>query len=183
MITCTGFPKSGTHMLGKTMELIGVPLVFTEVPGKDFAIIGHYPFSGKRPDGKCIHIIRNPKNVLVSWVRMGRKNVAPGYLVSAIHNNFNNESLYDGMMGYAEFLDDPETLNVRFEDVIADKEDQRIADFVGVEILPGVSEHRLGGTKTWTGKLSVWEDFWFPRLEEEWIKGKGPELESVFGYG
>ncbi len=191
MIICNGNAKAGRHVLTKTVELLGVPFDRTGIRlDDDVCISGHWPHPlyvlknpTSIPTGKHIHIVRNPRNMLVSWVRFTRSEVLPGYLIGAFKSFYEDKPIYDEFMDYLPYLSDPAILNVRFEDLIADKEDQRIADFIGVPMLPGILERRPGGTATWTGKLSNWEEHWSDQIEDAWIKARGPEVEKLFGYG
>ena len=183
LVICNGNAKAGLHVLVKTVELLGVPWDHTGRGKPDHCLSGHWPSSNPPPNGKHIHIIRHPKNMLVSWVRFTRSEFATGYLIAAFKSYFAGKPIYEEFMDYAPWLDDPEVLNIRFEALLADQEDQRIADFIGVPMLPEVSERRPGGTISWSGKLSHWPDYWSDEIEAAWQKARGPEIEKVFGYG
>ncbi len=207
LVICNGNVKAGRHALIKTVELLGIPWDHQERGRPGHCISGHWPGhrppppvtahllrkatareDGKplpEPDFKHIHIIRHPRNMLVSWVRFTRTDVAPGYLIAAFKSYFEGRPIYDEFVGYRGWLNDPEVLNVRFEGLTSDDGEtaQQIADFLDVPMLPDVVERRLGGTITWTGKLSNWEDHWSEIIDQAWGEARGPEIEEMFGYG
>lgn len=196
LVVCNGNPKAGLHVLTKTVELLGVPWDHTGQNKPGHCTNGHWPHIVpppellKRlprpaliPDGKHIHIYRHPKNMLISWVRFTRNEVAPGFLISAMKSYYLEEPIYEEFMGYVGYLDNPDILNIRFEDLIADKEDQRIADFIETPLLQGIVERRPKGTRTWTVKLSNWKEYWTDEIDLAWVKARGPEIEEAFGYG
>ena len=81
-VVCNGFPKTGTHALQRAVRLLGC---------KDTRQ-GHFPFHVVHvAQGQHIHICRDPRNALVSWVRwtnpprdVMRPDVMEGLLIGAI---------------------------------------------------------------------------------------------------
>ncbi len=202
LVICNGNPKAGTHALVKTVELLGIPWDHTGQCRLGHCILGHWSTSNPppqvtaylvkkeldetaKPDFKHIHIVRNPRNMLVSWVRFSTGECSPGRLISAFKNYVLNKPIYDEFVAYVGWLDFPGVLTVRFEELTGDKGEtaQKIADFLGVPVLPDTVERRLGGTVTWTGKLSHWPDYWSDEIEAAWVEARGPEIEEMFGYG
>ncbi len=118
----------------------------------------------------------------VSWVRFRWNTVAPGHLISSFKCYARGMSFYDDCMSFAPYLSDPEILNVRFEDLIADKEDERLAKFMGVPLLSGIAKARPGGTASWSGQLSDWHEHWSPAIEDAWQAARLPVVEKEFGY-
>ena len=68
-VYANGIPKSGTHALAKTIQLLGVPCE-----------MAHEPYVSK-PGGKTICTFRNPRNILVSWLRFTGQPVTPRLLI------------------------------------------------------------------------------------------------------
>lgn len=167
-ICVNGAPKSGTHALLKVCELLG-----QSVPGG----VNHIPYGQSLPEGtdKHLFIVRDPRNVLISWLRHNRKSVTDGTFMSAMNE-------YD-FNGYSNWIEDKNVYAVRFEDLIAsDKEIRCISDFLGVPYLDSAFENLPGCTMTWTGKYSDYRKIWTPALEAFWNENGGPELLIRFGY-
>jgi hypothetical protein len=206
LVICNGNPKAGRHALVKTVELLGTPWDPSGVGGPGRCISGHWPThqlpppivahllrratarkDGKplpAPDFKHIHIVRHPRNMLVSWVRFTRAEFAPGYLIAAFKAYYGGKPIYKEFLGYRGWLEDPEVLTVRFEELTGDEGETaaRIAGFLDVPLLSGAVERRLGGTVTWTGELSDWTKYWSDEIEAAWREARGPEIERMFGY-
>ncbi len=185
VVICNGNPKAGLHALLRTVELLGIPLDVTGQGKTGHCIGGHWPLSNPPLVGKHIHIIRNPRNMLVSWTRFTRGDFAPGFLISAFKSYYLKKPIYEEFMDYVPYLRRKGILTVRFEGLAEGDGDtaESIAAFIGTPMLPGVIERRLGGTITWTGKLSIWEDYWSDAIEEAWVEARGLEIEKAFGYG
>ena len=60
---------------------------------------------------------------------------------------------------------------------------ERIASFLGRTVICSGVVGRLGGTVTWTGKLSHWQDVWSDEIDDAWCDARGPDIERMFGYG
>ena len=177
-VVCNGFPKTGTHALQRAVRLLGC---------KDTRQ-GHFPFHVAQ--GQHIHICRDPRNALVSWVRwtnpprdVMRPDVMEGLLIGAIQGFRAGRSFYEEAMEFAHWLDDA-PLSIRFEELIGDGgvTVQAIADYLQVPHLPNAYFHLAGQTKTYTGALSDWRDHWNPDVEYAWEANGGHEIEEAFGY-
>ena len=57
MILVNSIPKSGTHALARTVELLGCPCEW-----------GHRQWGEEVPERHLL-IVRHPKNVVISWLR------------------------------------------------------------------------------------------------------------------
>jgi len=170
MIVCNGLPKTGTHALMKAVQLLG--RVDTEHAHSPTGVTGQH-----------IHICREPRNVLVSWVRFIRSEVTQGFLIGAMQEYFEEGTFHDEYMAYSHWLNDA-PLSVRFEELIGDGgvTIQAVADYLQVPYLSDAYDHLPGLTVTYTGQLSNWRDHWTPEVESAWVTHGGPEIESVYGY-
>lgn len=168
MIVCNGSPKTGTHLLLKAVYLFG---------GVGFSASHAHKSFGCRILGKHLHIKRNPRNVLLSWVRFSGNELKTHNIISEIDHIIKEMTTYKG------WLDDGETLNVSFELLLSDKKElERVSGFLG---LPLVDDHfslLWGGTRTFTNNLIKWKDHWNDEINEVWVKAGGLELEKDFGY-
>jgi len=175
-------PKSGTHALVKAVELLGIPWM-QEGGAKEYCIHGHYEIDQPMPRGKQILIIRNPRDMLVSWVRWTKSSVTEGYLISATKSYYSGKSFRDEARNYIDWFNDDETFVVKFESLISEPETlQQIARFINAPYIDGAFENIPGLTKTWTGKLSNWRDHWSSAVEQAWVDSGGLEIERGWGY-
>jgi len=169
MIVCNGAPKTGTHLLLKTVYLFG-GLGYT-------AKHEHKPFV-ESFNCKHIHIRRNPRNVLISYIRhfdnadLSKRNIIKHMPI-----------VIEEMKPYIPWIKDKNTLNVTFEDLLTDeKELSRIADYLGFDLAYDHFKKIWGNTSTFTGNLSNWRDWWDEEIDKEWDKNGGRALEAMLGY-
>ena len=160
MILCNGLPKSGTHALVKAVELLGCVDVRQD----------HIPYTEGLKVDKHLYIQREPRNMLVSWVRFAYPTVTKGYLIGAIKNYGSMKmSLPEAILRFDSWEHRKNVLVVEFESLIEnDREMRRIAEYLEAPFLDDAFENLPGGTATWTGKLSRWEDYWCPEIDEIW---------------
>lgn len=185
-VLVNGCPKTGTHALFRGVELLGVvgrpdnASAMRDLPG---VYRDHIPYGGSVSGFKHVHIVRNPRNVLVSWVRMLKGEVAQGFIIAALreyHTRIPFPAYYRQFLGW---LEDPNTLTVRFEKLLeSDAELRRIAEFLSIPYLDDAFGQIIGPTRTWTGRLSDWTEWWSTNLEEVWTQEGGYELEKDLGY-
>jgi len=173
MIICNGLPKSGTHALVKAVQLLGQP---------DTEHV-HEPFGYDIGQNKHILVKRNPRNVLVSWVRFHGVQVTSGNLIGAI-KRINDRSLGKLFNDYKGWLTDPSTLVVKFEDLTTDNGAtiQLIANYLAVPYLTDAYTYLPGLTRTWTGNLSNWRNHWSAQVESEWNLSGADVAETDWGY-
>lgn len=166
-----GFPKSGNHALLKACQLLGLP-----IPS-----VNHLPYS-KKTSGKHILIIRDPRNILVSKLRFEGSRVTPGMVISKFRL-FDKKSLVEEMAEYEGWLTDPDTLVVKFEELVSDPSIiKKIAEFVDTPYIEGAFEELPGLTRTWTGALSNYQDYWTQDVANVWDAEGGPELLKRWNY-
>lgn len=175
-LVTNGFPKSGNHALVKACELLGQP-----------AQVNHIPVSEGLPKGTTHHLFikRDPRNVVVSALRFSGNTVTPGMFLSQFRKFLlaDGRSLVDSMAQYEGWLTHPQTLVIRFEDLIAsDKAMHDIANYLDVPYINGAFEELPGLTRTWTGKLSDYRMIWTPEVKEQWDAEEGQELLIRWGY-
>lgn len=167
-----GFPKSGNHALVKACELLGVP-----------AEVNHFPYPHPIPDGEQhVLIKRDPRNVVISWMRMQGKPVTPGMFITYCRR-FETKSLADSLAEYEPWLHDPRTFVVRYEDLVAsDVEMRRLAAHLGVPYIDGAFEELPGLTKSWNPVRSDFRIIWTPDAATFWNDYGGPSLLARWGY-
>lgn len=168
----SGHPKSGCHMLVKAMHLLGWP-----------CYVRHLEYDASLT-GRHVFIKRDPRNVVVSWVRHFKQPVTDGTLVASMRNVANTwRPLNDSLAAYEGWLTHPGTLVVRFEDLSTNPETLNlIADYMGSEVPEDAWGNLPGGTATWTGALSDWRAVWTDRVDKHWHDIGGPALLKTWGY-
>jgi hypothetical protein len=170
-VITNGYPKMGNHALVKALQLLGEP-----------CDVNHYAYGDKLPEGPHVFIKRDPRNALISWMRFVGKPVTEGMFVSTMRW-LESSNYRDALAKFEGWLTDPDTLVVRFEDLIAsDAEMRRIAAHLDIPYLDGAWEELPGLTMTWTGKLSNYRDIWTPYVEGCWKSGGGDEILRAWGY-
>lgn len=172
-----GFPKAGNHALVKACELLGVP-----------AQVNHLPFGEVLAEAviaECdyhLFIKRDPRNMLISRVRMDGGSLTQGTIISRLRM-YEQESFCVQLAKYEGWLRDSRTLVVKFEDLIAsDAEMRRIATYIGVEYLDDAFPNLPGLTITWTGAHSDHNMLWTPAIAQAWEEEGGNELLERWGY-
>ena len=170
MILSNGHPKTGTHALNKTIQLLGVP-----------SQVVHFPYSEK-PEEKSVCIFRNPKNVIISWLRFTGKPVTQGMIIEQIKNHA-ERGILESCSDYTPYLD-TDVLCVRYEELLTDEGEtvEKIAKYLDVPVLEDCYPNIQGMTVTWTGEPSNWEDHWSDEIQKAWDENGGPELEAAWKY-
>jgi len=191
-ILVNGYPKHGVHAALKTVELLGLPVqcAISQEGARLDHLKAHFTLNGityvaELNDIKHVFIVRNPRNALISWFRQGNLPLQTGKLIGQI-KSFKSEgvSYPDTYNDYLPWLNDPQTLVVRFEGLVSDKGKtiERIADYLGVKYFDDAFESLPGGTITWMGEYSDWQKCWNDDIEQAWIECGGLELEKALGY-
>lgn len=169
MILCNGSPKTGTHLLLKAARMFGGRCVLS-VHRHDIAIdsIEH----------QHIHIIRCPRNALISYLRM--QNIEP------LRSNIIKEipRFIEEYSSYLHYLDDQNTLNIRFESLLNNPSElDRIAGFLGKPLVLNHFDRIKGGTATYNETPSEYKEFWLnSTIARKWTEFGGDVLESKLGY-
>ena len=170
IVTANGFPKSGNHALVKGLQLLGVPCQVNHIPAGD-AITGRHVF-----------IKRDPRNVVVSWLRFRHQQVTPGLFIAALRR-FSERLFAQELAAYAPWLQDPATLVVRFEDLIQDDAElRRIAAWLGVPYIAGAWDALPRLTYTWRWPHSDYSQVWTPEVQAAWNAEGGLGLLAEWGY-
>ena len=169
--TANGLAKTGTHALNKTIQLLGVP-----------SKVAHLPYS-ERPDGKTVCIFRNPRNVIISWLRFTGRPLTQGKIIEQI-KNYQGVGIAAAGNEFTQYLIDDSVLAVRYEELISDggKTVEQIAAYLGVPVLDDCYPNIKGLTLTWTGAPSDWEKHWTDEIDIVWKEYGGAELEGAWNY-
>lgn len=173
MLICNGSPKTGTHLLLKTLVLFGEDC--------KLAIHSHTPYSQKKDGVKYINIFRSPRNVIGSWLRFTRQDVTEQNLIKNI------PSLVQEMFGYVEWWTDKSdkdfVLNVKYEELLTNyKIIDDIATFINKAKKVDHFKKIWGGTPTFTNTPFIWRDHWTDVLEATWVNNGGLILENAIEY-
>jgi len=164
MIHCNGSPKTGTHLLVKSVRMFNSVLVSHN----------HNP---KLSSDKHIHIKRNPRNALISYLRMDKVELTPNNIINRM------KTFIDEYSKYIHLLDDKAILNVSFEDLLTDENElKRIAEYIDLPLVDNHFKLLWGNTMTFTGSLSNWRDYWCNDIVDSWFIFGGVELERALGY-
>lgn len=198
MIVCNGVPKNGTHALLKAVELLGVPVRWRNIQGAELHHLPHgqLPYAHKRTgefmrgelsaDDRLIHIIRNPKNAFISWMRMQGLPLTTGMIMARLQNHEESGSYIQSYEPFHGWLTDPHALVVRYEELISDNGEtiKKIAEYLGVKYQEDAFENLPGHTMTWNPQHSDYKtlDAWNEDVEAIWQKLGGNELSERLGY-
>lgn len=171
MIICNGSPKTGTHLLLKTVFMFGDEF--------KLALHRHTPFENYETDKKYINIFRSPRNVIGSWLKFtGQEVTEDNYIKEILPRTFE-------MWQYTEWwkCKDKNVMNVKYEELLTDtKVLNDIAKFLNKPKKQDHFKNIWGGTPTYTGSPFLWRDIWTDRLENVWKANSGIELENALGY-
>lgn len=176
MIHSNGAPKTGTHLLQNLLRSYkGVPP--NQVSHQ------HTPYKRGVKLENHIHIIRNPRNMMISWHRF------TGDTATIINKM---PEVIKRAKGFIGWLDN--TMTVRFEELLTDPDIiNQIGEYLGLEPCKDHFRKSYGGTSTFTGKngpdFSIWQTFkidgklvWTPEVQEAWEHHGGIDLETAWGY-
>jgi len=172
-IICNGFPKAGNHALQKAVELLGQPasvnhISFTEGISKDIDL--------------HLHIIRDPRNIVISWLRHNDESVTPGMFISRFRK-FQSKSLVEEMAEYEGWLTDTRTIIIRYENLVTDINVMKdLATYMEVPYLAGAWEELPGLTRTWNAIKSDYNTVWTDDIQNVWVEEGGPGLLTRWGY-
>jgi hypothetical protein len=175
MILSNGTPKAGTHLpliavrLFDGMNTAGVHNHLR--CGEDLSKYSHH-----------IHIIRNPRNILFSWMKFTKVELTRENIINEIPVTLQRIKDFEG------YLTDPNTLTVRFELMLTDPQElQKIADYLE---LPLIDDHfkKIWGrgptfmTDKVQNKHTDWRDYWNDTYEGVWSFHGGYEVENALNY-
>lgn len=164
----TGFPKHGNHALAKAVQLLGVPCQVIHIPWSEEMAYR---------DAPRLMIVRDLRDALVSWLRMKQLPVTPGMVMARLRQWADDESgtMVEQLAKYEGWLDDPTTLKVSYERLIAsDAEMWRISAWLGVRHDNDAWDALPGGTRTWNKDHSDHRPVWTPEVEHVWQEIGGP---------
>lgn len=172
-LVTNGVPKSGNHALAKACQLLGQPCGVQHVPAAALpADTTHH-----------VLIVRDPRNVVLSWIRAEGQPLTAGMYLTAIRRFEGGGSLITVLAGYEPYLTDGRTHVVRYEDLIASEAAMRgIAAFLGVPYLDGAFEDLPGLTRTWHPAHADYRTIWTPQVEAAWQAEGGPEVLARWNY-
>lgn len=168
MILCNGSPKTGTHLLLKSVRLFG---------GRCVLAVHRHDTGVNSTEHQHLHITRCPRNSFISYLRMQK--------IEPSHLNIVKEMkrLISEYSGYLHYLDDKNTLNVKFELLLSDPlELNRIALFLDKPLSENHFDRLKGGTATYNEVPSDHSEFWVDSVSSKWVEFGGDLLEKKLGY-
>jgi len=220
MIFCNGCSKTGTHILTSFVKALGYPQIggtiikrtpksslknkgstlLKEVFEKDnqYYIHAHMAYTQNLSvristgQHKHLFIIRDPRNVAVSWMRHRIKQlsgkgeqVLPSkqFLEQIIRGKMFNMPVAKYYGGFTPWIGAPNTLCIRFEyffehfDNVADD----IVNYLAANKRPSRKEV-YGKSTTYTGSWSEWQDWWSEDIQRAWRDTGGDLLTYNLGY-
>lgn len=198
MILANGCPKSGTHALMQWFLLMGLsrqpglldclhlkqqcliratsadprPIKMERarmLPGNYF-LHAHAHARAPVEWARVVTMMRDPRNVLVSYVRhKGDWPDSPESLIQAMKNfrGYPFQEVYRGFVGWRR-----KGLVIRYEDMPP--------GFAPAN--PRLYEGSAQDNDTWTGQPSDWREWWTERVDRVWRGIGGPELLAEAGY-
>jgi hypothetical protein len=171
-VYANGIPKSGTHALAKTIQLLGVPCE-----------VSHYTHDKKPADDKVVVIFRDPKNILTSWVRFLGRQMTQGAFIEQLQI-FCDIGMRSTLDAYEPYLSDDSTLCVRYEELLTDAgvTVSNIANFLGVPVLDDCYTNIEGFTRTWNPTKSDWREHWTDNIDSAWVSHGCREAAERMGY-
>ena len=184
-----GAPKTGTHALQRAVQLFGLT--------PDEAVHDHVNYADKDKTEKYdrhIHIIRSPRNVLVSYIRWtdrGHPN-AKDALIKHMPR------LIAFMERFKPWIYDDSCMTVRYEDLMTDRSTlERIGEYIGMPVVEDHFELMFGRTHTFSADFELdengdkkpwrpsrWQDYWKAgdEVDQLWHKLGGGRLEREMLY-
>lgn len=200
MIVANGCPKSGTHALMRLLSLQGKQrcpgilkavsphfgLTLNPTPAdlnpitlsaardfsNDYFIHGHVRVAAAVQWLTFVTVKRDPRNVLVSYVRWTRKERGTTDvpdLCEAMDRFFSHPfpKTYRAFLGWEKY-----GTVLRYEDIA-----EQCAS-IDIDLYANSTTNR----DTWTSAPSDWRNWWSERIEKKWRQIGGPDLVAEAGY-
>lgn len=187
-IIVNGFPKTGTHAVVRSLELLGQA---------DRTTLVHQPYPYSFPvDSKHLCIFRHPRNCLISWCRFFVEGLCGGEvstarMIDTLSNPFSDFRKY---ALYLQWLTDPKTLCIQYENlIVSDSGIRAIADYIQVPFVDGAFQNLLSPIVAWksssstiqntlTDTPSCWQNHWNDELDAAWKLHGMLAIERELGY-
>lgn len=168
----TGIPKSGNHALKKACELLGHDMQ-----------VGHLIYEKREPDQAYICIIRDPRNILISWMRFVEKPITLPWIKESLFSGIFEHTLLEWHVKCLAWLQDSQTKVIRYEDLATPAEMKKLAGYLDAEYPDGACEELpKGKTLTSNEKHTHWQEYWTPEIEEAWNAAGGEWMLTNFKY-
>lgn len=166
----TGIPKSGTRALLKSLQLLNAPVNDVE----------HNLYS-KKQEGKYICITRNPRNILISWLRMNDREISLQNIINVLYYPMLGATFLKWHLSLKQWKNDPNTMIVQYEDLIESPNTMiEIANYMDIPYVQGAWNNLPGGTFTYNEVPSRWQDYWNDEVQEAWEAGGGLTMEQIW---
>lgn len=216
MIVCNGCSKSGTHFLTSLMAAMGKtqlggtlikrpsrPLFVTSKrklsslfeEDNDHYIHSHLIHSPslaeKLAGHRHVFILRNPRNIAISWMRHRIKQdpsleASEALLMKIVLGGMFGRPVSEFISLHLPWVQEDDVCCVRFEDLIARDQGalDGIAAHVGAQADPAHYDAAFGKGATFTGSFSdSWDNpHWTDAVEQTWVAAGGPAVEAAAGY-
>lgn len=173
-----GPAKAKSHALRAGMELLGLD-------GERIKITHH--FNKSLMKFPTISIIRNPRDIMVSFMGFAMEHSTEGILKGVIRHGYAKGPLWDYFHHFHHYHTCTSKCAIRAEELLNDGGEtmRKVAKFVGEPFLE-TAYTDIGkiatATKTDAPAKAEGNIHWSPVVEAEWEKARGPEIERLFGY-
>jgi len=149
---------------------------------KENQLYGFVPFIvANWPEARIVHQIRDPRDMVLSWLRTQNMQGGLGCAVSQWIDDQQS-----GLDALGRWLEPSRVFRVRYEDILADPQNEleRLCRFVGVSFSAEMLDfHKNDRTRTNASMLGAWENLDKPILSENSRKYRegltAPEIEYV----
>lgn len=170
MVVAAGLPKAGCHALQKAVRLLGLD-----------CDISHEGYAHRGP-GKHVYVLRDPRNILCSWLRFRSLPVDAEHFMRAI-DTYDERLFFECADEHYDWLLDSSVPLVRYETLISDERAVRdLARDLGVDYVNGTFELLPGMTRTWNPEHSDYRKIWSDDLAAKWRGRGGDEMLLHWGY-
>lgn len=169
----TGIPKSGNHALKKACRML-----------KHDMDVGHLTYEERKPDHTYICIVRDPRNVLLSWMRFVEKPITLPWIKESLLSPVFQHTLLEWHIKCLPWLSDPVVKVIRFEDLLASSTGiKKLANYLGEKCPPHAFKIvTSGGTATFNKRHSDWKEIWTSEIEETWNAAGGEWMLANYNY-
>lgn len=190
-VLANGVPKSGTNVLIKLGELMGFKTGNCTRENKPTVPGGfnHGHVSSLYRDvvqdnfDVHIQIIRDPRNVLLSWCRHRERDWSEESLLWGIENYHEGVSMAQYYSLFVPWIAEHDVVFVRFETMFTSPlEIMNVCKAVGVPYDRSFIENLEGGTRTYYADHSDWPKHWTPKVDRKWHEYNMPFFERWLGY-
>ena len=210
MIFCNGCPRSGTHILTDICSRLN----FTQSGGSMIKRYRHSQFILKSkkteneifkiPNDQFVHshiafndqsqyifgrhkmifIIRNPRNIALSWIRHICKlrsiEVTPENITEIMQKGMFYRSIPEYISFFTPWIHSPFAFVVKFEDIFLNSSTLiSMTEYLESKFNPADFTDLFENSSTYSGKNSNWQEIWSSNIQKVWDSSGGSQLEYM----